>query len=79
MGAANRWGPYPWGLSSFVETSLVGSLIRRTLGTSNFGTPKPWGPRALGAPKAGLVGLVGNPPLPIRVPLLQPSRNVVGP
>jgi hypothetical protein len=35
-GAANPWGPYPWGLPSFVGSSPLASLSRRTLGTSNF-------------------------------------------
>jgi hypothetical protein len=69
MGAAITWGPYPWGFPSFVGTSPLGPLSRRTLGTPNFRAPKPWGPpslggpRAFGAPRPGLVGLVGNPPL----------------
>jgi hypothetical protein len=33
-------------------------ILFAPLGASNFG-----GPRALGAPRPGLVGLVGNPPL----------------
>jgi hypothetical protein len=61
MGAANPWSPYPWGLPSFVGTSPLGPLSRRTLGTPNFGAPILGGPRALGAPRPGLVG---NPPLP---------------
>jgi hypothetical protein len=63
MGAVNPWGPYPWGFPSFVGTSPLGPLSPRTLGTPNFRALSLGGPRALGAPRPGLVGLVGNPPL----------------
>jgi hypothetical protein len=63
MGAANPWGPHPWGFPSFVGTSPLGPLSWRTLRNPNFRAPSLGGPRALGAPRPGLVGLVGNQPL----------------
>jgi hypothetical protein len=39
-------------------------LSRQTLGLPTLGPQSLGGPRALGAPRPGLVGLVGNPPLP---------------
>jgi hypothetical protein len=65
MGPPNPWGPNPWGHPSFVDTSPLGPLSRRTLWTPSFGPPSLEVPWASGAPRPSLVGLVGNPPLSV--------------
>jgi hypothetical protein len=85
MGAPNPWWPQPMGKPKFCGHQPFGVTEPASLGDPQLwgfralGAHEPWGPpslgspRALGAPKPSLVGLVGNPPLPPPRVILQPS------
>jgi hypothetical protein len=65
MGAPNPWGPPNHGGRQSLGTSkLYGHQPFGATEPANLGDLQLGGPRALGAPRPSLVGLVGNLPLP---------------